>query len=78
MDLLEDLCDCLYVLNFDLIYVGKDWTYYTLFVVRDVKAEAEAVALKCNRFRFHSGQRFPTEGKFLTREEFHKLGVCFK
>ena len=40
--------------------------------------EAEAVALKCNRFRFHSDQGFPTEGKFLTREEFHKLGVCFK
>ena len=37
--------------------------------------EAEATALKCNRFRFHSDQGFSTEGKFLIREEFHKLGV---
>ena len=45
---------------------------------RDVEAEAEAgsgtfsaeaVALKSNRF--HSDQGFPTEGEFLSREEFH-------
>ena len=33
--------------------------------------EAEAVALKSNRFGFHSDQGCPTEGEFQTWEEFH-------
>ena len=36
LDLLEDLRDCLYVLNFDLMNIGENWTYYSLFVVEDL------------------------------------------
>ena len=71
--------------------ITRECVFYSsriLFLqLRDVEVEAEAgsgtlsveaVALICYRFRFNSDQGFPTEGKFFTRKEFHKLGVCFK